>query len=569
MKYCDVYSYMLCLCVLSQEKVHGAALSGIHATEELLHCGSGSDHEEDEDDEENEENEDVENTLPVVVIGAGAAGLFAATTAQAQAQALAGRFNGGRGRGRGRRVVVLEATERHGGRVHTVTLPPTTVPPPVPVPTVPPIPADTAATSTFTFTPGLSSLHHSESSAVGMSSTVTEESAGSVQVDLGASWLQQFPDNFLATRAQQMNLDLHPTDFQAALCAASDGIPVQDLHRVVEDLCDVAVERVNVSEETVSQGDTCTISPPSSSSSSATDMSIIDALRTHISALPLTQQREAHLALAGDINSDFGYYLHDTSAKYALLELGVGNEDHCITQGYGAILDPIAQDLDIRYKCPVQNIAWHPEERECVVGEDEEASHQKGGCVTITLYSGEVIVASHCICTVPVALLQGTSPVLSFTPPLPRPHLRALRHIHQGKCEKVVLRFSTRWWPHSPNGLYRWYDNAKKQEASDGSPIHDKVFSEGGSEARGGGGGGGERRGEEGDFHPLQLDWNEWLDLTDCVGAPVVVGFCVGEEACARFHGEEKSDAEIAAAAARAFEAWAWYRMQSDIIELI
>jgi hypothetical protein len=275
---------------------------------------------------------------------------------------------------------------------------------------------------------------------------------------------------------------------------------------VVDELCDVAVNKV--AEAVLLSSD---------STSSVTDLSIIDALQAHITALPAAEQRQAHLALSGDINSDFGYFLHDTSAKHALLELGIGNEDHYIKQGYGALLDPVARDLDIRYNCPVQHIDWSREEH-----------------VAITTCAGEELLASHCICSVPVSLLKG--PALHFTPPLPPAHSRALRHIQQGKCEKVVLRFSTRWWPHSSNGLYRWYENAPHLS------------------------------GEDTNSFPMLLNWNEWLDMTECLGVPIVIGFCVGEEACAKFH-QDKSDEQIAEAAAKAFEAWAWHRMKQKEID--
>jgi hypothetical protein len=487
--------------------VHGAALSGIHAAQELCGNSHGADaatnpagtstsHLQEEEKEKEEDGE----LLPVVVVGSGAAGLFAAATVQAI------ELN----KRRPRPVVVLEAKERHGGRVHTVSL--TSSPPPSP--------AVAAASSTQTPAPFSTSSDASRSSAVSteplssqqrdLSVQDSQEACeGSVQVDLGASWLQQFPDNFLVDHARQLKLDLHPTDFQSALCAASDGLPLTDLHAVVEELCDVAVSKVTEAASLCSHTE----------SSPVSDLSIIEALQPYITSLPPVEQRQAHLALSGDINSDFGYHLHNTSAKHALMELGIGNEDHFIKQGYGAILDPVARGLDIRYNSPVQSIDW-----------------SRGDHVAVTTFLGQVLRASHCLCTVPVSVLRG--PALCFIPPLPPAHCRALGHIQQGKCEKVVLRFSSRWWPHSSNGLYRWYDNTQHQGPLGGEGDNTRSF-------------------------PMLLNWNEWLDLTDCLGAPVVIGFCVGEEACAQFHGEDRSDAEIAQAAARAFEAWAWHRREA------
>mmetsp|Transcript_14324 Transcript_14324/g.26805 ORF Transcript_14324/g.26805 Transcript_14324/m.26805 type:complete len:521 (+) Transcript_14324:194-1756(+) len=449
--------------------VHGAALSGIHAAEAMSRKMKKV------------TDQDGSEGLPVVVIGAGAAGLHAASTMQnvlSGSDTMEQVEEGVKQKG----VIVLEASGRTGGRVHTTPLPDS----------MPPS-RSTAHTSTPLPFPS------------------PDGEKNCVRVDLGASWLQQFPDNFLAMRAAELGLKLHPTDFQSALCAASDGLPLDDLHTMVDKLCDVAVNEVDKASVGGPAGKKSTDEEDGSDPNVAVDLSIVDALQQYIISLPEAEQRLANLALSGDINSDFGYFLHDTSARHALLELGIGNGDHYMQEGYSAVLEPVARDLNIRLNTPVSRIDWSGEEY-----------------VDVITSTGEVIRASHCICTVPVSILKSPDK-LSFDPPLPAPHLRALRHIHQGKCEKVVLRFKTRWWPHSSNGLYRWYDCTA-------GPSDQPYF-------------------------PMQLDWNEWLDMTDCLGVPVVVGFCVGEEACARHHGG-RSDAEIAAAASRAFQAWAWHRNQ-------
>ncbi|MDH1011403.1 FAD-dependent oxidoreductase [Pseudomonas nicosulfuronedens] len=100
----------------------------------------------------------------VVVIGAGFAGLAAAR----------------RLREAGIDCVVLEARDRVGGRVHSITL-------------------------------------------------------GPVRVDEGAAWLQQFDDNPLAAHAQHLGLPLRETDFGQPLAAAADG-PVPDIDAAWEAL---------------------------------------------------------------------------------------------------------------------------------------------------------------------------------------------------------------------------------------------------------------------------------------------------------------------------------------------
>ena len=68
-----------------------------------------------------------------------------------------------------------------------------------------------------------------------------------VKVDLGASWLQQFPDNFLVDLSKKMKLDLYPTNFNDALCAACDG-PINNLGSIVEMLYKVVFAEVSKAE---------------------------------------------------------------------------------------------------------------------------------------------------------------------------------------------------------------------------------------------------------------------------------------------------------------------------------
>ncbi|MFJ3053070.1 FAD-dependent oxidoreductase [Pseudomonas nitroreducens] len=100
----------------------------------------------------------------VLVIGAGFAGLAAARRLREAAI----------------ECVVLEARDRLGGRVHSISL-------------------------------------------------------GSIKADEGAAWLQQFDDNALATHAQQLGLPLQATDFSQPLAAAADG-PLPDIDAAWEAL---------------------------------------------------------------------------------------------------------------------------------------------------------------------------------------------------------------------------------------------------------------------------------------------------------------------------------------------
>ena len=71
------------------------------------------------------------------------------------------------------------------------------------------------------------------------------------------------------------------------------------------------------------------------------------------------------------------------------------------------------------------------------------------------------------------------------------PSRRVPSCLGMGHVEKVILRFDDRWWPRSPSGYLRWYDE--------------------------------------------EPSWGEWLDLTDGSGAPAVAGL-IAADAIDRWH---------------------------------
>ncbi len=112
-----------------------------------------------------------------------------------------------------------------------------------------------------------------------------------------------------------------------------------------------------------------------------------------------------------------------------------------------------------------------------------------------------------CICTVPLGVLK----TLRFCPELPQAQRDAMAHLGMGQLETVVLQFDQRWWPRSPTGYLRWYD----------SPA----------------------------------SWVEWLDLTDALGKPTIVGLIAADALEREFAG--RSDQQIALTARDALHAWA------------
>jgi len=96
--------------------------------------------------------------------------------------------------------------------------------------------------------------------------------------------------------------------------------------------------------------------------------------------------------------------------------------------GYGALVESLAAGLDVRLGTAVTHVE-HGGDRALVVADD------------VTLEG------DHAVVTVPLGVLQAGT--VTFDPPLRGGHAHALDRLAMGTEEKVVFRFSERFWPGS------------------------------------------------------------------------------------------------------------------------
>ncbi len=294
-----------------------------------------------------------------------------------------------------------------------------------------------------------------------------------VRVDAGAAWLQQFARNGLARRAEQLGLHLVPTAFDRPSAAARSG-PPGDVAGALARLAAVADR--------------------------ADPRPLTDVLGPVLATMSTAERRTAGLAIDLDLVLESGCEL-DRLSTWAFHEPGVGQDDHWLPDGYASLVDDAVagpgRHLDVHLGTAVQEIRWTP----------REAPDGRRRRVTVTLSDRGTLHADACICTVPLGVL----PHIRFVPGLPTTHLAALGRMTLGTVEKVILRFTERWWPRPEHGYLRWYDEP--------------------------------------------ASWGEWLDLTDGLGVPVVAGLIAGD-AVARHHAG-RTDEEIALAATEALASWA------------
>jgi monoamine oxidase len=103
--------------------------------------------------------------------------------------------------------------------------------------------------------------------------------------------------------------------------------------------------------------------------------------------------------------------------------------DQLIEGGYAALVEALAEGLDIRLNQPVKKIV-HGEAR-VVLTTDSKA------------YRG-----SHAIVTVPLGVLKAGA--IAFDPPLPPEKRAAIERLDMGTMEKVILVFETAFWRQGP-----------------------------------------------------------------------------------------------------------------------
>ena len=99
--------------------------------------------------------------------------------------------------------------------------------------------------------------------------------------------------------------------------------------------------------------------------------------------------------------------------------------DWVIHDGYSALVDALADGLDIRLGSPVRSIGRSPSGVEVSTG-------------------SETFEASHVIVTVPLGVLKAGE--IEFSPELPADRQDALSRLEMGHFEKVVMTFDERFW---------------------------------------------------------------------------------------------------------------------------
>jgi polyamine oxidase len=264
----------------------------------------------------------------------------------------------------------------------------------------------------------------------------TDTSLG-VPVDLGAAWVHDAREgNPVLPLARRASVTLRAVEHSTILRGA-DGRRL-DAAR--------AVERIERALARVGEG-------------SGADDELDRRVRAEAAAVGL---REPALtwAITSAIELELGAAA--TEVSWRSFDEGDGDAaDALPAGGYGPVLSPLAEGLDIRLGTPVATVQW---------------SRARNRLVTA---NGAEIPFEHCVVTLPLGVLQAGAP--AFDPPLPAAKAQAIRALGSGLVDKLALRFPEVFWERDVDWL--------------------------------------------GFTGTTPGEWAEWANLAPATGAPVLVGF--------------------------------------------
>jgi len=129
--------------------------------------------------------------------------------------------------------------------------------------------------------------------------------------------------------------------------------------------------------------------------------------------------------LASHITTEFGASADELSARWGLEE-GTDGDDLFVLGGYDTLVASVVDELEVRLDHPVAGIDWDD------------------GGVTVVGADGGVLDADRVIVTLPLGVLQAGA--VTFDPPLPAGHQRAIDTPGMGLLDKVWLRFDEAFW---------------------------------------------------------------------------------------------------------------------------
>ncbi|HSH04562.1 MAG TPA: FAD-dependent oxidoreductase [Anaerolineae bacterium] len=233
-----------------------------------------------------------------------------------------------------------------------------------------------------------------------------------VPLDLGASWVHGIDDNPLVALADEVGAERVTTDYDNHVVYDMDGEELDDetqdeIGEMVSDLRYLLIESQFYDE----------------------DYSLAEAVAEYLEEeeLTATDKRYINYFLNSVVEHEFAADVSELSTQTLDGGDAFGGDDIIFKEGYGVLIDYLAEGLRIQLNQIVHTIAY-----------DEDDG------VTVVTDKGE-FEADYVIVTVPLGVLKKEK--IKFQPPLPTDKQEAIHGLGMGLLNKAYLRFTRRFWP--------------------------------------------------------------------------------------------------------------------------
>jgi monoamine oxidase len=242
----------------------------------------------------------------------------------------------------------------------------------------------------------------------------TETSLGA-PVDLGAAWIHGVRENPVTRLARAAGVPMLPFNHDNAIIYDSEGRELGDrevelIERRVESALARAHDQAGRLDRDLSIGE------------------LVQRGLTEVGGVPPFMERGVNWAIASQITVERGADPDQISARAFWRDQGFEGGDALFPTGYAAILEGLADGLDIRTGMPVRAISYD------------------GGRVEVETDQGTA-AADAAIVTLPLGVLRAGT--VRFSPPLPAAKQQAIESLRMGTLNKVALAFPHEAWPAS------------------------------------------------------------------------------------------------------------------------
>ena len=160
------------------------------------------------------------------------------------------------------------------------------------------------------------------------------------------------------------------------------------------------------------------------------------------------------MGLARTLEVPLGLKLEQASLRWSGWETlsNFAGSDAAPEGGYEALVAKVFNGIEVKLSTTVKTVKYTDD------------------VVTVSDTTGKTFQAKSVICTIPLGVLK-TLPPSTFSPALPERMREAIKGTHVGVLEKLIMLYSTAWWPNAGKvGSYTFLPTSTKPLTDNSTP---------------------------------------------------------------------------------------------------